>query len=409
MDSNTTAIKMLHFADVHIGMENYGNIDPLTGTSTRVADFLNRLDEVIDYAIENNADLTVFAGDAFKDRDPEITQQREFASRIKRLAAHCPTLLLVGNHDMPGLAAKANSMDIFTALDVNNVIVGNNPEGRVIETKNGPIYLAWLPYPMRNRALTPKERHGKSIDEIDVLLQRAIVEILERLASDASKHDMPRVLSAHLSVLGAEFGSERLVMLGHDATAPLKSICDPVWDYVALGHIHKHQVLNEDSSPLAIYSGSLERIDFGEKDDPKGFCWIELDGSENPWQFIEVDSRKFLTITVDIKEGEDATSMVLNKIGQLDIAERVVKLIVKMSPSQQADFRDAEITSVLSEAFNTTVERRVESEIRTRLGDLEPERLSPIELLGHYFQSKGEPDESTKILLDKAKTIMDLS
>ena len=68
-------IRMLHFADVHIGMENYGRIDPTTGTSTRVRDFLDRLDEVIDYAIEHEADLAVFAGDAFKDRNPEPTQQ----------------------------------------------------------------------------------------------------------------------------------------------------------------------------------------------------------------------------------------------------------------------------------------------------------------------------------------------
>jgi exonuclease SbcD len=97
-------------------MENYGRIDPTTGTSTRVRDFLDRLDEVIEYAIDKEADLAVFAGDAFKDRNPEPTQQREFAQRVKRLADHMPTLLLVGNHDMPGMAVKANSLDIFRAL-----------------------------------------------------------------------------------------------------------------------------------------------------------------------------------------------------------------------------------------------------------------------------------------------------
>jgi len=77
-------LRVLHFADVHIGMENYGKLDPATGTSTRVRDFLDRMDEVIDYALAHEADLAVFAGDAFKHRDPDPTQQREFAHFARR-------------------------------------------------------------------------------------------------------------------------------------------------------------------------------------------------------------------------------------------------------------------------------------------------------------------------------------
>src|SRR3970040_1913121 len=128
----TESIRMLHFADAHIGMENYGRIDPEAGTSSRVRDFLDRLDEVIDYAINHEVDLAVFAGDAFKNRDPDPTQQREFAARIKRLADAAPTLLLVGNHDMPAMASKANSVDIFRALQVPNILIGWQPEGTVV-------------------------------------------------------------------------------------------------------------------------------------------------------------------------------------------------------------------------------------------------------------------------------------
>ena len=157
----TDPVRVLHFADVHVGMENYGRLDPATGTSSRVRDFLDRLDEVIDFAIAHDGDLAVFAGDAFKSRDPEPTQQREFAQRIKRLADHMPTLLLVGNHDMPGVASKASSVDIFQALEVPGVIVGDKPEGRVVETRRGPVFLAWVPYPMRNRLLAREEHPGR--------------------------------------------------------------------------------------------------------------------------------------------------------------------------------------------------------------------------------------------------------
>jgi exonuclease SbcD len=69
-------MRILHFSDVHIGVENYGRPDPETGLSTRLADFLDTLDEVVDYALENKVDLALFCGDAYKSRDPSQTHQR---------------------------------------------------------------------------------------------------------------------------------------------------------------------------------------------------------------------------------------------------------------------------------------------------------------------------------------------
>ena len=175
-------MRLVHFADLHVGMENYGRMDPATGTSSRVRDFLERLDEVIDYALEHQADVAVFAGDAFKNRDPDPTQQREFAQRIKRLADAMPTLLLVGNHDMPGMAARASAVDIFQALAVPGVIVGHKAGAQVVETGPGPVFLAWMPYPMRNRLLAREEHQGKTIDELELALRQTVSDILGELA-----------------------------------------------------------------------------------------------------------------------------------------------------------------------------------------------------------------------------------
>jgi exonuclease SbcD len=82
----TEPIHVLHFSDLHIGMESYGRTDPDTGVSTRVRDFLRRMDEMIDYARDHDVDLAVFAGDAFKSRNPTPTFQREFDYRVQDLA-----------------------------------------------------------------------------------------------------------------------------------------------------------------------------------------------------------------------------------------------------------------------------------------------------------------------------------
>ena len=399
-------IRLLHFADLHVGMENYGSLDPTTGTSSRVRDFLDRLDEVIDYALEHDADLAIFAGDAFKNRDPEPTQQREFARRMKRLADAVPTLLLVGNHDMPGMAAKANSLDIFRALDVPGVIVGYKSEGRVIETRRGPVFLAWIPYPMRNRLLSREEHAGKSIEELENALREVVSDLVEDLEKEAESHDMPRVLAGHFSVAEAEFGSERSVMLGRDVAVFLSSLANPRWDYIALGHIHKHQMLNPDGYPPVVYSGSLERIDFGEEDQEKGFCWVELAREETTWRFVPVEARPFHTLRVDAREAPDPTAAVLAELEGLSLEGAIVRVIVQLQTEQEAALREREVMQALDMTAHASLVREVEAEVRARLGDLEPQTLTPLELVERYFQSREVEEERLDTLLAKAEELV---
>ncbi|MDP6225138.1 MAG: hypothetical protein QF501_01565, partial [Anaerolineales bacterium] len=338
-------------------------------------------------------------------RDPDPTQQREFASRLKRLADKMPVLLLVGNHDLPGMASKATSVDIFGALDVPNVIVGSEPAGQVVETRRGPFFLAWMPYPMRNRLLTQERHRGKSVEDLDRALRAAVAMLVEDLARQAAEHEMPRVLSGHFSVAEAKLGSERSVMLGRDVAVYNSVLAEPVWDYVALGHIHKHQDVNVGAYPGVVYSGSLERIDFGEEKEPKGFGWVQLARSETEWSFVPVDARPFLTIRVDARERDDPTGAVVRAIEKRDIEGVVVRLIMQLKAEQAPALRDAEIAAALAPAYSHTLAREVEHEARTRIGGLAAETLTPTELLERYFADKGYEPERVQPLLAAADGI----
>jgi exonuclease SbcD len=403
----TEPIRMLHFADSHIGMENYGRIDPNTGTSSRVRDFLDRLDEVVDYAIEHGADLTVFAGDAFKDRSPDPTQQREFAQRIKRLADEMPTLLLVGNHDMPGMVVKANSLDIFRALDVPGVIVGYKDDTQVVQTAHGPVLLAWMPYPMRNRLMAWKKYQGKSIEELNQGLRAEVAKRIAVLTEEAATRDMPRVFVGHFTVEAAKFGSERSVMLGGDLPILKSMVADPVWDYVALGHIHKHQDINPQGYPPVVYSGSLERIDFGEEGEPKGFCWVELQRSETTWSFVPVNARPFRTVSIDVRSEEDPTAVVVDALERAETEGAVIRLQVQLRADQIPGLRERDIEGALADTASFTVAREIEDEARARLGELSPETLTPLELVERYFESRDVDPERLKALLAKAGELLE--
>ena len=132
-------MRLLHFADLHIGIEAYGHIDPSTGLHTRVQDFVRSLEFVIGLAIREKVDLVLFAGDAYKNCDPSPTHQRELACQIRRLQqAAIPLVIVVGNHDTPTAFGKATSVDIFTALGIEDTWVIRRPQLLEVETRGGP-------------------------------------------------------------------------------------------------------------------------------------------------------------------------------------------------------------------------------------------------------------------------------
>lgn len=406
----TEPIRLLHFADVHIGMENYGRTDPATGLSSRVVDFLRRMDEMVAYARDHEVDLAIFAGDAFKSRNPNPTFQREFAWRIQDLAALCPVVLLVGNHDLPNIDKRASSIEIYETLRVPNTILGRDYTLLTVETKRGPVLVGTAPYPVRNHLLRDVDLpHNRTIAQIDGVLGEHLDRRLQELAEKASNFDMPRILTGHFSVSGAVLGSERSVMLGRDVTVMLSTVADPVWDYVALGHIHQHQclTLGRADVPPVVYSGSLERIDFGEEADKKGFVWAEVERGRARWEFVEVGCRPFVTLRVDVRRAGDPNQVVLETIARHDLRDAIVRVIITADPETDLLLQDRLIHSALLDAHANhvaAIQRDVERPARLRLGT-SPEGLDPDQLLERYLSSKEMPPDRIAVLVDHARRI----
>lgn len=406
--SSGQPIRVLHFADIHIGMENYGRIDPETGLNQRVLDFVARLKEIVDYAIEHRADVVIFAGDAFKTRDPNPTYQRAFGRQIMRLSReNITTVLLVGNHDMPVMEQRASSVDIFAVLDVPNVIVGRREEVHRIETAHGLLQVATVPWPQRNRLLRDETYRGMNVEQLDQELEKTLADELRRLA-DETDPSQPAILTGHFTLSGAVYGSERNVMLGHDTVFKLSTLQPEAWDYVAMGHIHKHQDVNRGGYPGIVYSGSLERIDFGEEHEPKGFCWVEAMRGHTRWQFVPVEVRRFVSIYADATEdGDHPTDAVLCAIERHDVKNAIVRVRVKLLPHQEALLRMRQIEEALADAYLIGgISRDVQRETRSRIGVESPETLTPEELLERYFISRNTPLEHREALMQAARALM---
>jgi exonuclease SbcD len=277
-------IKLLHLADLHIGMENYGRLDPASGMHTRLIDYLDRLDEAITYGLTEGADAVLIAGDVYKNRTPNPTHQREFARRILRLRrADLPIFILVGNHDVSPAAGRAHSIEIFDTLALEGVTIAERAGLHMIETRAGPLQILALPWITRHNLLTKEDLRLASFLEIETLLMERIENFL-RTTAEALDPEIPTVLTIHGTIDGATVGAERQIMLGKDLVLPKSFIALPGVDYVAMGHIHKHQSLG--NHPPVVYPGSIERIDFGEEHEDKGCVLVELEKGATSWRFL---------------------------------------------------------------------------------------------------------------------------
>jgi exonuclease SbcD len=404
-----SAIKVIHFADVHLGVENYGQLDAKTGLSSRLIDFMTAVDRVIDAALAQETDLVLFCGDAYKTRDPSPTYQREFARRIHRLSqAGLPVVLLAGNHDVSNAVGRAHTLEIFHTLDVENVYVAHQPTVFDIETRHGPVQVGALPWIVRNSLLSRDEFKNKSLQEIDRLLLERVEMALSGPQGLASRlrPDVPHILCAHASVQGAVYGSERTVMLGHEMVLPLNLVKNPDWDYVALGHIHRHQALEADREPPVVYPGSVERIDFGEEREDKGFVRAEVARGASRWEFIQLDARPFVTIRVTA-DGDDPTAQVVAAIERASLDRAVARLIIRTTAERDLLLRERDIRRALKPAFYVAaIVHDIVRPERMRLGDqAEIAGLTPLEALERYWQTKQVAPERIAVLTAYAESL----
>ena len=406
-------MRILHFSDAHIGVENYGRTDPDTGLSTRLVDFLSTLDEIVSYAVDTSIDLVLFCGDAYKSRDPSQTHQREFAKRVARLSSEdIPVFLLMGNHDMPHITSRATALKIFRTLEVPNVYTADTLGTHRIPTADGPVQIVALPWIRRSSFLTRDETRGLTPEEINESIQSSLTELI-RVQHDSLDDDVPALFAGHVSISQATTGSEQSMMLGRDHVLLKSAVSLPQFDYVALGHIHRHQILGRD--PYVVYSGSLQRIDFGEEKDEKGFCVIDLDPSGPPGARVrdfavkKVDARKFTTVSVEVPRGDlDPTGTVVRSIENSDVEEAVVRVLIQIPGELEGHLRDAEIRAALEGAHIVdSVTKEVAEQTRTRLGQDYSQALEPRQTLKEYLDSRKVPRDRAEVLMQHAETLME--
>jgi len=394
-------IKVLHLSDIHMGSGfSHGRVNPETGLNTRLEDFVQTLGRCIDRALEEPVDLVLFGGDAFPDATPPPYIHQAFASQFRRLAdAEIPTVLLVGNHDQHSQGQGGASLCIYRTLGVPGFVVGDRLDTHRIQTRNGPVQVITLPWLTRSTLLTRPDAEGLSMGDVNQMLSDRLRVALEGEIRQLDP-DQPTVLLAHAMIDTALFGAERFLAVGKGFTLPMSLIARPCFDYVALGHVHRHQILCKQ--PPIVYPGSIERVDFSEEKEDKGYVLVELARNATRFEFCPLPVRRFCTIELDLTKSETPEATLLKALQPEAVQDAVVRLIYYFRAEQLEQISTAALHDALAFAHTYTIQPELVSECsRARLPELDvANQLDPLEALQTYLANRNDlKDLESDILL----------
>ncbi len=295
-------MRILHTADWHLCDRN-GPID-------RTADLQARVEEVATLCESERVDVMVIAGDLFyENASPEqmAAALAHFRGAFKAFFARGGTVVAVtGNHDRD---AKVEM--IRAGMTLADPHAGANQQfggGRVylanrcgVLTLSDPagrrVQFVLVPYPFASRYDIPVAGY-RSREEEHRLVQAEVAKWIGGVPEkDSFDPTIPTVLVAHLHVRGVQAHHLYKLDEGDDVLVDFASL-RPDWAYVALGHVHKPQELG--GSRHVRYPGPLDRLDFGEKDDPRGVVVFELDGTGLVGDVVwhDLDATPLVDVTV---------------------------------------------------------------------------------------------------------------
>jgi len=337
--------------DVHEGM-NFGYaIDPKTGLSARALDIHNNFVEAARRAIENHAKLFIVLGDLF-DRTHVSPTFREIIRRdvVEPLEqAGIEMWILAGNHDQPHSPGKGTSIDDFRGYP--GVSIFRKRAVRTLDMGGSKLRFLILPYlhPTFIASIV-HEKFGDEVgpDEVMTLGQRILHEWM---ASEAKVDDCD-----HLILLGHYYiETARLRKTSSPECLPgefgiTRSMIPASVNLTLLGHVHLHQ----EVFPGVVYTGAVERVDWGERGDPKGFVRVDVT-DKLQWRFEELPTRDMVLVDVDTSKADgDPTEAIIASLPE-DVEGMMLRLRVKLPEGGRRRIDESRIAQLLSPAFRYEV------------------------------------------------------
>lgn len=267
-------MRIIHTSDWHLGQYFF--------TKSRAAEHQQFLTWLIEQVKLHQVDAMIVAGDIFDTGSPPSYARELYNQFVVSLQqTGCQLVILSGNHDSVSVLNETSSLLAYLNTDV--VTSGATPHVITLKNAQGQpgALLCAIPF-LRPRDIQLSVA-GQSSEEKQLSLQTAIRDYYQASYQLAEQQrqtmglDIPIIATGHLTVVGAELTeSVRDIYIGTLDAFP--SAAFPPADYIALGHIHRPQVIGQQQHIR--YSGSPITLSFDEANQQKSVCLVEFDGRE---------------------------------------------------------------------------------------------------------------------------------
>ncbi|MCF8340249.1 MAG: exonuclease subunit SbcD [Chitinophagaceae bacterium] len=369
-------MRILHTADWHLGLRLYKK--DLTQEHRLFFDWL------INLIRERDIDVLLISGDIFDQGNPANEARVMYFSFLRDLIKYnCKVIITGGNHDSPGVLNAPK--DILEMLNVHTI--GNVTEDisqMVIELHHNNQLIAVVCAIPFIREKDIYDFTVESIFENKVEQVRTGIKNIYSRIGDLVKdnYEVPILAMGHLYAAGAELSdSERDIQVGNQSAINAEDFTD-VFDYIALGHIHRPQFVAGQKHIR--YSGSPIALSFSEKMDQKLVIELEINGTEINQTNLEVPAfRKLVKFVGNLEavkhELENYKSeTLLPAYAEIEIIEETTSPALFSAVSRfVADFKSDQIELLHHRITNKNEVKSINqlTNASTTLDDLSPEMV----------------------------------
>lgn len=337
--SSEGKMRFIHISDTHLGAATFSRRIAPSGYNQREEDICNSFISAIDKILELKPEFVLHSGDLFHSVRPTNRILHLGLEQILRLTrADIPVVIISGNHDAPKQKGVGSIFKIFTLFPNLFPVFNDTYEKKIIN--NTAIHA--VPQCIDNQTFQ-KELEKVQVDKdakFNILLLHGIVAgIPEFSMGELSEQEIK------------------------------KSHFKPEFNYVALGHYHKHCKVKD--MDRVYYAGSTERLSMNELGQEKGF--VEVDLEKNKFNFHQVPTRDMIELSLidaSALDPDGVLNEIERRIESQDIEEKIVRLRVTEIDSyvyNSLNFRT--ISELKSKAFHFDLKFEKKEEEKQRFHD----------------------------------------
>ena len=313
-------MKIIHTSDWHLGHKFYDQ--------SQKDEQLYFLEWLLNYIENNHIDVLLIAGDIFDNRNPSSESRKlyyNFLINLKKI--NCKHIVIIGgNHDSPdNINAPKELLDFFSIHVVGKATKNIKEEVFKFCINDENIIIAGVPY-LRDREIR-RAIEGENHEEIDDRYKTALVNHYQEVAEyckSIKTENTTTIAMGHLFAIGGSVSnSEQKIYVGSLGNIGADDFPE-IFDYIALGHLHKAQKVNKKNHIR--YSGSPNKLSFSEINHDKKLIEIETKKGEiSDIKEIEIPNfRKIFRIEGNIENCISQLTKINNEKHKLKIWIEIV-------------------------------------------------------------------------------------